>query len=312
MKLPDEIWLQMFIIVGAVLVFWLIPVTIATLFRKLRHKEVRSLWVRYGAWFIMVPVFIIPMLIGKIYMQVFLLILSLVAFEEFSRAVGLRKEPAQMWLGRFSIIALYVPVFFAKFGIFMSMPAYTILLAFLVPILRDKFEGMVQLICLTILGIIYFGWFLAHLAFLLNVETGRQLILVFMLVVVTNDASAYIIGSNLGRHHITPHISPNKTWEGTIGALIVTMAVLFGVRFALLGISIKHTLILGFLVSLGGTCGDLAISVIKRDVHIKDMGTLIPGHGGLLDRLDSILFTAPIFFQFMVGFYINEIGSFPF
>lgn len=307
MNWPEETWLQMIIILGVVLIGWSIPLIIVTLIKRRRRVEVRSLWIKYGSWFVMVPVFTIPMLIGLTVMQAFFLVLSLFAFEEFARAVGLWKERIHMLIGRICIFLVYIAVFTKGFGLFMSMPAYAIIFSFLIPVFRDQFQAMIQKTCLTILGIIYFGWFLAHLAFLLNASAGRELILAFMLIVITNDAAAYVIGSNFGKHHMVPNLSPNKTWEGAIGAMIVTVGVTVVVRFALYDMAIPVAILLGLLLAFGGTCGDLVISVIKRDVQIKDTGNLIPGHGGILDRLDSVLFVTPIFFHFMNAFYIQEL-----
>lgn len=306
--MPEETWLQMLFIVGMVLVGCSVPLLVITLVRRLHGNEIRSMWIKYGSWFIIFPVFTLPIFIDPRAMQALFLVMSLVAFEEYARAVGLWKEPAHMWLGRICIVLVYVAVYFKSFGLFMSVPAYVVVLIFLLPIFRDKYRGMIQRTCLTMLGVLYFGWFLAHLAYLLNIDTGRQLILAFMLIVVVNDAAAYIIGSNLGRHRMSPNISPNKTWEGAIGATLIAIGTTIGVRFALYDMSIGVAVLLGFLLAFGGTCGDLAMSVIKRDVQIKDTGSLIPGHGGLLDRLDSVLFVAPIFFHFMNAFYIAEIN----
>ncbi|MBN2074835.1 MAG: phosphatidate cytidylyltransferase [Dehalococcoidales bacterium] len=309
MNLPEETWLKMVILLAVVLVSWSIPLLIFTLIRHRRGKDIRSVWTKYISWFIMFPAFIVPMLLGVTVMQAFFLVLSLFAFEEFSRAVGLWRERVHMWLGRFCIFLVYIAVFTKGFGLFMSMPAYVILLTFLIPIFRDQFSAMIQKTCLTIIGVIYFGWFLAHLAFLLNASTGRELVLAMMLIVVTNDAVAYIIGSTFGKRRMVPNLSPNKTWEGAIGAMIVTIGVTMGLRFALYDMTVLIAALFGLLLAFGGTCGDLVISVIKRDVQIKDTGNLIPGHGGLLDRLDSVLFVSPIFFHFMNAFYIHEVVS---
>jgi phosphatidate cytidylyltransferase len=310
MKLPAELWQQMLLLVWVVLVAWSIPLLIITIIRKKLGKDIKSIWVKYGSWFIMVPVFTLPLLAGKWFTQALFLVLSLYAFEEYSRTVGLWKEQAHMWMGRICIVLIYATVFTNSFGAFMSMPAYVIILTFLLPILKDRYEGMIQRTVLTIFGIIYFGWFLGYLAFLMNVDTGRQLIIAFLLIIVTNDASAYIIGSNLGRHHMVPNLSPNKTWEGAIGAGVVTIGVTVAIRFALYDMAVWVALILGALLAFAGTCGDLSISLVKRDVHIKDTGRLIPGHGGLLDRLDSILFATPVFFHFMNAFFITAISMY--
>ncbi len=305
MELPDEIWQKMLLLLWVVLIGWSLPLAILALIKHRQGKNVKAMWIKYGSWFIMLPIVTVPLIIGETVMQAMFLVMSLYAFEEFSRAVGLWKEQSHMWLGRICIGLVYIPVFTSSFGLFTTMPAYIILAVFMLPILLDTYRGMIQRSCLTILGIIYFGWFLAHLAFLLNIDTGRELVLAFLLVVIINDASAYVFGSNFGRRRMVPNLSPNKTWEGAIIAMLVTIGVTFAVRFALGDITMPQTLLLGSLLAIGGTCGDLTISLIKRDVQIKDTGSLIPGHGGLLDRLDSILFATPIFFHLIN--YLNDL-----
>jgi phosphatidate cytidylyltransferase len=305
MKLPDEIWLRLLFLAWGILLVWSIPLLVVTVIRKKLGKDVKSLWVKYGSWFIMVPILTVPLLLGKWFTHGLFLVLSLYAFEEFARAVGLWKEQAHMWIGRLCICLVYATTFINAFGTFMSMPAYVIIFTFLLPILKDRYQGMIQRTVLTIFGVIYFGWFLAYLAYFMNVDTGRQLIIAFLLIIITNDASAYIIGANLGKHRMVPNLSPNKTWEGAIGAGVVTIGVTLAIRFALYEMAIWISIILGLLMAFFGTCGDLSISLVKRDVHIKDAGHLIPGHGGLLDRLDSILFASPVFFHFMNAFFIH-------
>lgn len=310
MRFPSEIWQSLLLIAWGILLAWSIPLLIITLIRKRQGKDVKPIWVKYGSWFIMVPVLTVPLLLGKWFTQFLFLLLSLYAFEEFSRAVGLWKEKGDVWIGRISILLVYLTVFINGFSTFMSMPAYIIILLLLFPILKDRYQGMVQSTVLTIFGVIYFGWFLAYLAFLTNINTGPQLIIAFLLIIITNDASAYVIGSNLGRHHMVPNLSPNKTWEGAIGAGLITIGVTVALRFALYDMAVWVALIFGVLLAFAGTCGDLSISLIKRDVRIKDTGHLIPGHGGLLDRLDSILFATPIFFHFMNAFFISGISMY--
>jgi len=310
MKLPTELWQSLLLLAWGILVAWSIPLIIITIIRKRQGKDVKSIWIKYSAWFIMVPVLTVPLLLGKWFTQSLFLLLSLYAFEEFSRTVGLWKEKGHLWIGRITILLVYSTVFIESFGTFMSMPAYVIIFAFLLPILKDRYQGMVQSTVLTIFGVLYFGWFLAYLAFLMNMDTGPQLIIAFLLIIITNDASAYVIGSNLGRHPMAPNLSPNKTWEGAIGAGLITIGVTVALRFALYDMAVWVALILGTLLAFAGTCGDLSISLVKRDAHIKDMGHLIPGHGGLLDRLDSILFATPVFFHFMNAFFIAGISMY--
>jgi len=299
MALPGETWQRMMLFMLATLLLAALPLAVLSPIRRRQGKPVKAMWVKYGGWFLIVPVVALPMVLGRVWMQATFLLVSLCALKEFARLVGLRKHRAHLWLARACVVLAYVPVFLSRYDLFLVFPAYLVLPVFLLPILLDRFDGMIRASCLVVLGVTYCGWFLAHLAFLMNADAGRQLVLAFLVVVAINDSAAYLVGSGLGRRPLAPRLSPNKTIEGFLGAIAVTVAMTFLVRFALPGISRWQTLLLGLLLALAGTCGDLAMSLIKRDVHVKDSGHVIPGQGGLLDRLDSILFATPIFFHFM-------------
>jgi predicted CDP-diglyceride synthetase/phosphatidate cytidylyltransferase len=155
MTLPTELWQRMLILIWGILIAWSIPLLIVTFIRRKLSKEVRSIWVKYASWFIMVPVLTVPLLLGRWFTQGLFLLLSLYVFEEFARTVGLWKEQAHMWIGRTSIVLIYLSIFFESFGTFMSMPAYIIIIAFLLPIVKDRYKGMIQRTVLTIFGVIY-------------------------------------------------------------------------------------------------------------------------------------------------------------
>ena len=265
--------------------------------------EILPLWTKYLAWFIIIPLLVLPILLGKNYFVTILLLLSLLCFREFTRAVGLWKDGWFCWAGYLSIILIYYPVYIDWYGLFTAAPIYCILVTLAIPIFRGEFENMIQKTCLTILGIIYFGWFFSHIGFLTNMQNGFAHIFFLFVLVELNDAMAFICGKLFGRHKMTPNISPNKTWEGAVGAMLATVGFAFLFRFAIPEYNSWQVLVIGLLLSIGGTFGDLVVSFIKRDLKIKDMGKLIPGHGGLLDRFDSIIFAAPIFFHFTRYFF---------
>lgn len=141
---------------------------------------------------------------------------------------------------------------------------------------------------------------LAQLQALFNLDTGCKLVWILFLCTWASDTFAYFIGSAIGSHKVAPSISPNKTVEGIFGSLIGTVftAVLFG--HFLFAFELSQMAILGLIMAIAATLGDLAESTIKRSSGIKDSGFLIPGHGGVLDRFDSMFFTAPIFYYFAV------------
>ena len=152
-----------------------------------------------------------------------------------------------------------------------------------------------------IFGLVYVAWFPAHLL-LLHAEgnIGAGLVILLIVSVALTDIGAYFTGKSIGRHKMAPIVSPNKTWEGAIGGFAFTlagMAVLFVLRngqdwATFPDWPFAHYLILGAVLSIAGQVGDLTESALKRDSGIKDSGTLLPGHGGVLDRCDGFLFAA--------------------
>ncbi|HMO57714.1 MAG TPA: phosphatidate cytidylyltransferase [Roseiflexaceae bacterium] len=163
---------------------------------------------------------------------------------------------------------------------------------------------------LTIAGALYLGGLLRYIVLLRDIETplagglaaawlapGAAWLITVMLLTWGQDAFAYFAGRRFGRHHMTPGLSPKKTWEGAIGGLLG--AILLGViAVVALGLPITPLAgaLLGLIAGVVGPLGDLAESLIKRQVGLKDAGSLIPGHGGILDRIDSLLFAAPVLF----------------
>lgn len=124
-------------------------------------------------------------------------------------------------------------------------------------------------------------------------DLGARRILSWMLCIIASDTGGYAVGVLIGRHPMAPRISPKKSWEGMAGSIVLAAAVGAGCSVWLLGAPAWVGLVLGGVLSVVGTCGDLVESMIKRDVGIKDMSNFLPGHGGVMDRLDSMLLSAP-------------------
>ena len=152
---------------------------------------------------------------------------------------------------------------------------------------------------LTVVGGLYIGWMGGHLVALREAPDGLRWLLVSLILTWSADTGAYMIGSTWGRRKLAPRLSPGKTIEGTVGGWL-TGVIVGALLAALFGFGIVHGLSLGALVGVASPLGDLGISMIKRHAGAKDSSRLIPGHGGMLDRLDSILFTV------VVGYYYVE------
>ncbi len=154
----------------------------------------------------------------------------------------------------------------------------------------------------TVLGVLYLGWLGNYLILIRQIpEKGAYYTFFLFLITWIYDAGAYFSGVFLGKHRFPFSISPRKTWEGFMGGLIVVFLAAMMIKYSLpaLGFSYFHCGLLSFLLVLGGQAGDLAESAIKRSAGVKDSGTLVPGHGGILDRIDGLLFTAPIFYYYL-------------
>jgi len=154
---------------------------------------------------------------------------------------------------------------------------------------------------LTVAGGVYIGFSLSHFIRLRAIDDGMLWLALALVGTWIADSGAYFVGIRLGKHPFFPKISPKKTREGAVGELVSgTLAVVL-LGYFFLDLPIGWGLILGVLLSLGATYGDLAESVIKRQIGVKDSGNLIPGHGGMLDRVDSLLFVVPIVYYVVTG-----------
>ena len=156
---------------------------------------------------------------------------------------------------------------------------------------------------------IFWGWImtvfaLSHAAWLLmlpttNTQGGALLVLFLLALTESNDIAQYLWGKSCGRRKVVPKVSPGKTLEGLVGGVITTMIASLIIGPLLTPLNTLQALLAGLLIGISGFCGDVVMSAIKRDIGVKDSGKLLPGHGGLLDRIDSLIFTAPVFFYFI-------------
>jgi phosphatidate cytidylyltransferase len=155
----------------------------------------------------------------------------------------------------------------------------------------------------TMAGIIYIGWLLSYLVGLRDFENGRNWIFLALFVTFASDTAAFFVGRALGKHKLAPKISPAKTWEGAIagvfGAMLVSLFFLLPTPLKL-PLAAWQAVILGLFISIFGQFGDLAESLFKRNMGAKDSGRLIPGHGGVLDRMDSVVFAGLVVYYYVV------------
>ncbi|OEJ24777.1 phosphatidate cytidylyltransferase [Streptomyces agglomeratus] len=176
-------------------------------------------------------------------------------------------------------------------------------LAVLVWRMTEPPEGYLKDVTAGVFAAFYVPFLATFVAMMLAADDGAQRVLTFLLLTVVSDTGAYAVGWRFGRHKLAPRISPGKTREGLGGAVAFAMAAgALCMEFLVDGGTWWQGLLLGLAVAASATLGDLGESMIKRDLGIKDMGTLLPGHGGIMDRLDSLLPTAPVVWLLLVIF----------
>jgi phosphatidate cytidylyltransferase len=296
------------VILGAALV--LSPLAILVLDRAGRlnpglRSDLRS---RYLSWLIMVPLIVLPVLLGAAPTILAVAVLSLLCYREFARATGLFREKIMSAMVALGILVTTFAVADHWYRLFVALTPITLAVITAVATSLDRPSGYIQRVALSIFSFLLFGSCLGHLGYMANDPRFRSLILLLLFSVQLNDIFAYVVGKSLGGPKLAPHTSPNKTISGSLGAVVLTTLVVFGLAGLVFPegpmSGIVQRLALGSLISIAGQFGDLSISAIKRDVGVKDTGALIPGHGGVLDRANSLLLSAPTVFH-----YINHLDG---
>lgn len=175
------------------------------------------------------------------------------------------------------------------------------LLAFFTLLQKGDFEERIKSFCFTLFGVFYIGFFLAYFIALKSTgdERGKDLLLLLTFTVWAGDTMAYVIGSKIGKNKLAPNLSPKKSVEGAIANVIASVltAYISSITF-IQSIGMRDVIILGIMISFLGQIGDLFESLFKRWAQIKDSSSLLPGHGGILDRMDSLILTAPLLYYY--------------
>ncbi len=272
-------------------------------------KELGVIWKTYRSWLVMASIGLMFVFAGRIPVIVGVTLLSIFGFNEFARSSGLYRD----WWMTGAVYASIVTVGVASwiphprgggcYGFFMIVPVFAIALILLIPILRNRARGELRKMSLSIVGFIYIGWMFGHLGFLANATNAYGFLCYVIFATALSDVSAFTFGRLFGRHPLRSEISPNKTWEGALGALGVSMVLPWLLRFSFPFFGATQLILTGLIIGVGGMLGDLSVSLIKRDIGTKDMGAAIPGHGGILDRIDSLIYVAPLFMHMTRYYY---------
>jgi phosphatidate cytidylyltransferase len=266
---------------------------------------IENLNARIRAWWVMVAFIAIAFAFGPTGVIILFAFASFAAFREFVTLTATRRGDHIALAGAFFIVlpAQYWLIWYDWYGMYsIFIPVYVFLLLPIVAALRGDIKDFIGRIAEVQWGLMISVFCVSHVPALLTLPIpgyeGNNLLLIAFLVLVVqaSDVLQYVWGKVLGRHKIAPRLSPSKTIEGFAGG-IASATLLGAVLWEITPFSPLHAGLMALLITLMGFCGGLVMSAIKRDRGVKDWGQLIEGHGGMLDRLDSVIFSAPIFFH---------------
>ncbi|WDE98501.1 phosphatidate cytidylyltransferase [Lentisphaera profundi] len=278
---------------------------------KKPSNDLTELKLRTQSWWWMIALIFASLYIGKTTTIYFFAFLSFLALKEFLSITPVRQADRRVifWL----YLAIPIQYYFISINWYdmaiIFIPVYIFLFIPIRMVLIGKTEGFIRSAGLMNFAVMLTVFCISHLAYFIvlepkNTQAGPAGLVLFLLFMTQfNDVSQYIWGKSFGKNKIVPKVSPNKTWEGFLGGVSTIVLVGYFLAPYLTPLSSRQGLIAGLIISLSGFFGDLVVSSVKRDLHIKDTGNLIPGHGGILDRMDSLIYTAPLFFHFIYYLY---------
>ena len=296
------------IAMAAVLGLLVLATTVRLILRaKHPDKDYTELRQRIQSWWWMVAALFVVLAVSRGVAIAFFGFLSFLALKEFLSIVPTRQADRRVIFWAYVAIPVqYYWVYAEWYGMFVVfVPVYLFLFLPMRMVLIGETKGFIKSAALLHWSVMLTVFCISHTAYLLsldplNADAGSVgLVLYLLFTTQFNDICQYIWGKMLGRHKIIPKVSPNKTWEGFIGGFITTTLCSGVVAPHLTPLTVSQGFAAGSLIGGAGFIGDVVISSVKRDLQIKDSSQLIPGHGGLLDRMDSVLYTAPLFFHYV-------------
>jgi phosphatidate cytidylyltransferase len=253
-----------------------------------------------------IPFIVLASYLGGILFLIFVLGIALISFYEFSVMVKNKSAEPLTYAGLLAVAVIVLNVYFAWFNFYTLTILISVVLLFF-ELYHNKSSAILNL-GVTFLGIFYIGLFASSILGIRELykfsvqlyEQGGFLIISIFVTIWICDSAAFFLGTAFGKHKLFPRVSPNKSWEGAIAGFVFAILTMVAAQLFILDfLTVADAVIIGALVGTVGQIGDLVESLIKRDAEVKDSSALIPGHGGVFDRFDSLLFTSPFIYLYL-------------
>ncbi len=302
---PESV-LVAFMVMGGLLVIASLASIALVKFRP--ERDYRELRQRIKTWWWIVAVFALAVLFNKTVSVTVFGFISFLAFKEYLSLIPTRRADHRVLFWAYLAIPIqYYWVWLGWYGTFIIfIPVYLLLFLPMRMVLIGETQGFLRAVGTLHWGLMITVFSLSHMAYLLvlpktvNVAGGVVGLLIYLVFLTEiNDVSQYIWGKTFGKRKIIPKVSPGKTVAGFLGGVITTVILAVTLSPYLTPLFTYEAIGVGALIGIAGFIGDVTISALKRDLGVKDSGSILPGHGGILDRLDSLTYTAPLFFHYV-------------
>jgi phosphatidate cytidylyltransferase len=315
MRIPDALPDTVFYAIGVIYALLIAASVLVLVMKRTRPGAATDeLSMRVKSWWFMITIFAVAIVTNRIVSTVFLAFMTFLAFKEYLSLIETRRVDRLILL--FAYWTIPVQFFFAhlnSYGLFLTfIPVWTFLFIPTAMTLAGKTEGFLRAVGTISWGLMITVFSLSHTAMLLATPAevagpagGAGLLLFLVMLTQFNDVAQFTWGKLFGRRKIVPKVSPKKTWEGFLGGLGSTIVGAAVAGPFLTPMPFYYAAVAGAIIAIAGFLGDITISAFKRDLGVKDSGGLIPGHGGILDRVDSLTYAAPVFYHAMHFFVFS-------
>lgn len=313
----DELDLAVRATIGGIVATLVIASLTVRVLRLLKPQiDWTEIIVRIRTWWIMAGIFIFAIISNRTISILFFAFVSFLALKEYLSLIPTRKADRRVLFWAYLAVPIQFYWVYAEwYGMFIIfIPVYMFLLLPMRIVSIGQTDGFIRAVGTLHWGLMTMVFCISHAAFLLvlrlkdapNEYPGPGFVLMLVVFTEANDIFQFIWGKSFGRHKILPTVSPNKTWEGFLGGVATTVLLATVAGPFLTPMNYGQSAVAGLILGVGGFVGDVCISAMKRDLQIKDTGTLLPGHGGMLDRIDSLTYTAPLFFHYVYWLFLFQ------
>lgn len=269
-------------------------------FRKKNHYSMVA-WASIKSWLLLAPIMFGLMGLKPPFPILVLTLFALYGAKVYFQILGMFHKSYFVYICYFGIIGLGIFSQFNNLTIYNEMPMLVLGLSCLVPLIQRDYKNMIQYISLTLLGFIFLGWSFMHLGLILNFDNGIYQVMYLIILTEFCDNTNLAISRYFKGPKILSEINSKRTWLSTLVSIVVTVALAYGMRHLLPDRSEKYWLASGLIASFGGVIGDLVMSVVRRDAGVKIVSSFILGRGDFLQRMDRLIFVAPIYYFVMLG-----------